>query len=466
MEKEKINQKLNMYNAVIHEDKCIRKAEKWANVISSISFALLLGLGWLFLLTWIAYYGTNYGNFANSANAYLESAHQAITNIVGILPFIDADIGFWKFILYIVYMYSIPIGLGYLTYYIVRAILLAKKPGAIDDSPDSFKKLAQEFNNPRRSDISLTIIGGLFILVSSIIALAVLCYKDNILGMIMLNLLPLILGLAAAVIFVVKLLLKCFRALQEKTVLSVSKHKNFEFNKMDFEKLCSDIRKEEEAKKKAEAERIRQEEEKRKEQERLRIVSEAEAEFQALENPEDNEKLVKKLANKESPSACLYLGRKLYQKFTTQRLTKSEKERLAAECEEYLVIATNAGNIEAEFLLLDIATETESNSYETWVAYLKEARTIKASGKLPEHYHDTMDGLIDTLIEVVDRMEEKRADAIRETNRKPVIKREYCRFMVAGQCGHGGYISPCRYINNPGNCSIALNEKGLAFEFE
>ncbi len=216
-------------------------------------------------------------------------------------------------------------------------------------------------------------------------------------------------------------------------------------------------------KKEAEQERKKAEEEvERVRQGKLRIASEAEAQFQTLKNLENNKKLVEALADKGSPSACLYFGRILYQKFITEALTKSEKEKLAAQCKSYFKVSADTGNMEAKYLLLAIRTTTESNKLEAWLQYLNEAREIKKSGKLPEMYHDSLDGLINSLIEVVDRTEKMRKDAKRE----PVIKRKYCRFLVAGQCSHGGYMSSCRYINNPGSCSTALMEKGYAVEFE
>ncbi len=106
-------------------------------------------------------------------------------------------------------------------------------------------------------------------------------------------------------------------------------------------------------------------------------------------------------------------------------------------------------------MLLAIRSTTETNKLDTWLKYLKEARKIKESGKLPEMYHDSLDKLINSLIEVVDR-----------TEQKPGIIKESCRFMVAGQCSYGGYMSTCHYVNNPGSCSTALNNNGYAVEIE
>lgn len=49
------------------------------------------------------------------------------------------------------------------------------------------------------------------------------------------------------------------------------------------------------------------------------------------------------------------------------------------------------------------------------------------------------------------------------------MKRCYCKFFNAGACGWrstDGYTSRCSYVTNPGQCSTALMNHGLGFEFE
>lgn len=230
----------------------------------------------------------------------------------------------------------------------------------------------------------------------------------------------------------------------------------------DFEKtLKSDKKMEDEARKaaqKAEAARI--------EKERLaKLAKEAEEKWNSVENPEDDEALVKKLADEGSPSACKYLGKKMYNEFISNSYTKSEKKWMCKRITEYLSASALAGDVDCDFIILSVTVQTISADLEEWQSLLMKARVIKKSGKLSEEYQDSCDIILDTIIDCVNRAEIAKKDA----ERPPVLKKKYCRFCDHGVCRYfpNQYsVATCDYVNDPGKCSIALSEKSIEYVYE
>ncbi len=154
----------------------------------------------------------------------------------------------------------------------------------------------------------------------------------------------------------------------------------------------------------AEEEAARLEEERRIQAEQRAIA--AECEFTMLEDPASDESTVQRLADVGSPSACLYIGRKLHEEYFNEQLTKKEKEALAASAISYLKTSADTGNIEGRFLLLFMRTATESHSAKEWLEYLQEARIIKSAGELSEVNQQKLYNLIDSMITVIDKLQD------------------------------------------------------------
>ncbi len=216
-------------------------------------------------------------------------------------------------------------------------------------------------------------------------------------------------------------------------------------------------------------------ERKRQQELKEQRAREAEVEFTLLEDPDSDEAKVRQLADLGSESACLHYGRKLYYQYVTEALTSSEKTKLAEDIISYVGVSADTGNVEGKFLLLGMRAMRGSSYRGGWKGMLKEARKIKASGKLPEQYRDTLDTIISGAIDMVDKCEaEERKRAAEERKRAteearaPVIKRRYCRHYAAGKCTYysSSYLTNCNYPNDPGQCPTALMEKLLMYEFE
>jgi len=220
--------------------------------------------------------------------------------------------------------------------------------------------------------------------------------------------------------------------------------------------------KEEDARKMAEQERLQAEQARQLAQERR---EKADVLYQqAIAGEPYDEALMEEAADLGSPEACLYLGKQLVEQWSSGLLTRSEKDSVIRDAAEYLEVPAQT-DTEARFLWLMARTQYESNTQSQWEEMLQAVRKIKASGQLPENYAETCDTLLKTLVEVIDNVSEKIANASRE----PVLKRKYCRFNNAGICTRlstGSSLAHCDYMDNPGSCSTALLHKGLAFEFE
>ena len=214
--------------------------------------------------------------------------------------------------------------------------------------------------------------------------------------------------------------------------------------------------------KKAEAQRIEKER-------RAQLAQEAEEQWKSIENPEEDEVLVKQLADEGSPSACAYIGKKMYADYTVNSYTNSERKWIFKQIKEYLSVSALAGDVDSDFLILSITVQTISTDADNWRDLLKKAREIKKSGKLSEEYAESCDVLIETIIDCVNRAEELDNKAKEDAKRQPVLKNKYCRFCDHGVCRYfpNHYsVAKCEYINNPGQCSIALTEKSIVYEFE
>lgn len=214
--------------------------------------------------------------------------------------------------------------------------------------------------------------------------------------------------------------------------------------------------------KKAEAQRIEKER-------RAQLAQEAEEQWKSIENPEEDETLVKQLADEGSPSACAYIGKKMYADYTENSYTNSEKKWILKQIKEYLSVSALTGDVDSDFLILTITVQTISTDADNWRDLLGKAREIKKSGKLSEEYAESCDVLIETIIDCVNRAEELDNKAKEDAKRQPVLKNKYCRFCDHGVCRYfpNQYsVAKCEYINNPGQCSIALTEKSIVYEFE
>ncbi len=110
-------------------------------------------------------------------------------------------------------------------------------------------------------------------------------------------------------------------------------------------------------------------------------------------------------ADEGSPSACGYMGKRLYSQFINEILTIKEKEELAKRIISYLKKASTLNSVEYEFILLSVWVKTESNPREVWEEYLQKARRIKNSNKLPQEYSEEIDYLINTLVKTLNRFD-------------------------------------------------------------
>ncbi len=146
-------------------------------------------------------------------------------------------------------------------------------------------------------------------------------------------------------------------------------------------------------------------EKKLKELEKKQRRDNAEAEFlKLMEQGNEDYDTIKNLANDKSPSACLYIGRAMYQEWLTEPLTINEKEDLANKIEDYLKIPAKENNTEAKFLLLSIDVSMNGHNIDDWERLLKEARAIKRSGSLPENFMPACDILIKSIVDVIDNL--------------------------------------------------------------
>ena len=184
--------------------------------------------------------------------------------------------------------------------------------------------------------------------------------------------------------------------------------------------------------------------------------------------PYDYKKL-KEAAKMGHPKACSIIGRDLIEKWSSDLITKSEKGTIIREARDYLENARNVST-DDEFLWLFSRVNSEKNSSSDWQSILNKLRRIKNSGNLSEKFEDTCDLTIKSVVDAIDTLADSSSGNSKNgSNKEPVVKRKYCAFCNAGICNKlstSYYIAHCNYMSDPGQCSTALLEKGLRFEFE
>ena len=246
----------------------------------------------------------------------------------------------------------------------------------------------------------------------------------------------------------------------------------FPFNKnkglIDIKLALDENLKELKAKKKQiekeEKEKIKQEQAERKRiQKEQDIIKAKEFYEEAIKSDEIEETLMKKAADLEHPEACLYLGKKLMENYSSDKFTKKEKSVIIKDAKKYLYNAKNL-NTEAKFLYINSSVLSEAKDIDEWKFTLKELRSIEASGTLPEIYADACSTAISIVVDTIDNLETKI-----EKKKNPTIKRCYCKFFNAGICGResGSTITyHCNYHDNPAACSTARTYNGVVYEFD
>ncbi len=236
---------------------------------------------------------------------------------------------------------------------------------------------------------------------------------------------------------------------------------------------------------KQERKRIQAEDERRCAEEKRRRMEEAEQNRkrgdeiyrQAVATDEVDEHLMQQAADLGSRPACLYLGRQMYEAFASDAYTKAEKKSIAEKAIRYFRTASleedsAEARTEAKFGYLSFQCMTESGDYDKWSDMLSQLREIQKSGQLPERYQEPFATLISLVVEMVDQTAPRTSRQNARSHRndeEPVVKRCYCKFSNAGICSKKSgsyYTAHCDHASNPGQCSIALGNDGLGFEFE
>lgn len=224
-----------------------------------------------------------------------------------------------------------------------------------------------------------------------------------------------------------------------------------------------------------------EQEQKRAEEERKRTEQEEQDRRQgdslyrqAIAGQKVDDQLVWQAAELGSRPACLYLARQMMEAWSIGAYTKEEKADIAEVAKNFFYTASleetfKESKIEAKFGYLMFLVLTESGNASKWRGVLSQLRDVQNSGLLPERYQKTCSMLIDTVVDMVDASDAKEAAFHQNSSSQPVVKRCYCKFFNAGACGWSstdGYSARCSHVSNPGQCSIALMNHGLEFEFE
>lgn len=241
--------------------------------------------------------------------------------------------------------------------------------------------------------------------------------------------------------------------------------------------IKSDEKKAAEIAKKREREEIKRkiakEKEKREKQVAKEKLERAEKIYaEAIAQEPNDYKKIKEAADLGHPKACSIIGLDLIEKWTSDLITKSEKDSIIRQARDYLEKAKNVST-DCEFLWLFCRVNIEKNSSSDWHKILNNLRGIKESGNLSEEYIDTCDRTIKSVVEAIDTLadssKENNSNNSKNSNKEPVVKRKYCAFCNAGICTRHStsyYMAHCNYMSDPGQCSTALLDKGLRFEFE
>lgn len=200
--------------------------------------------------------------------------------------------------------------------------------------------------------------------------------------------------------------------------------------------------------------------------EEQRNAEEAERIYQqAMEQEEPNPDLLEKAAEKGHPLANLYLGKELCREVSTGIYTGREKESMLRQAVDYLEVAMDAGSVEAEFFAISCRIQYESNTENKWHDILNRLRILKKSG-LSEEYDELYTTMVQGVVDVIDKLNSTPPPP---PKKEPRLVRKYCAFNNCGLCTHystSSYLAKCNYLNNPGDCSAALLEKALRYEFE
>ena len=218
------------------------------------------------------------------------------------------------------------------------------------------------------------------------------------------NSITLILALMFAALVIYAIPLAIFRVLTNllgKILCRVRRDMTLKVQLDEYEKFC--IRQEEQRKKDAAAEKERKEAERI---EQLRIEGDK-LYRQATAGGKADEALIEKAAQMGSRPACLYMGRKKMQEWSSGAYTREEKEDIAEEAKKYFEVArveqaTEAEKTEARFGYLTFQVLTESGKADKWKGVLAELRGIQRSGQLPKNYDDSCEWLIGVVIQLID----------------------------------------------------------------
>ncbi len=277
---------------------------------------------------------------------------------------------------------------------------------------------------------------------------------------------------ATAIFFVAFLLVRSVVIRLIPLLYSAKRDPDLEKAAKAYLKECEKLDKEEKERLKAKYEREQKIQRDREKQENMAKGAEIYAEAMAQETPD--EKLISKAADLGAPDACLHVGRKLVGDWSSGMYTSKEKAGLLKRAVRYLENAT--GTVEGEFLWLFARANCEEHSASEWKAILGQIRSIHNGGKLPEEYTETCELTIQALVGLVDRTEEKEAaewrrreQQRREKERREASRKCRCKFAAGAMCTYystSSYTSRCDYLNNPGQCAAALNNRALEFYYE
>ncbi len=229
----------------------------------------------------------------------------------------------------------------------------------------------------------------------------------------------------------------------------------------------------EEAKLLEEQKKLQAEENARKLEAQRQLEMDAELAHLMEADPIDAEALLT-LADKGHIKSCAMVGEILYQDYTVNTSTSAfytndEKKEVAYKSLRYLDMAADNGDIVSKALAISLKIQFESFNRNQFKEMLADVRKAKASGLLKPEYVDICDAMIPILVETIDKTPEPAPPPKPVKPREPVLKREYCAYCTGGTCGYYStsyYLAKCDHLNDPGQCSAALNQKALRFEFE
>lgn len=188
----------------------------------------------------------------------------------------------------------------------------------------------------------------------------------------------------------------------------------------------------------------------------------AELYAQATQGEEIDMELMKQAADLGNPSACKEYGKMLFMETNSDLFTKSEKEDKCELAASYLEVAATQ-DVEAEFLWLSCRIQYEINDIHEWMEMLKRVRAIKASGELHASFGDSINSMIQLLVQTIDRIAEKQHTASAPKSKKGRFR---CRYFNAGICNeksNGYFIYKC--TDPVGQCcSAALLNKWTVYD--